>query len=340
MAQKLIEQASLPVGQMRRAKANPPNDTKSSFENRTIVVTGANTGIGLEAALKFVRLHATKVVLAVRTISKGQEAQHYIEAQSGRRGVVEVWQLDMLDYDSIAAFASRAQKLPSLDIVVLNAGVISASYQQSQYGWERDLQVNVLSTTFLSLMLLPKLRASRTVNFTPVLELVGSGNHQGILSMQTISGESPLITFNDPKHFDMSTQYNVSKLFLEYAKSSLSKLVVPASSKQPEVIVTSVCPGATKSDLGRDIKGPMMRAAASIFSYLFQRTTEEGARSYVSGTLVGTAGHGGFWTNDKLVEPSPLIRAAESNGVRASVWKDIVQSLERDVPRLSELGLY
>jgi NAD(P)-dependent dehydrogenase (short-subunit alcohol dehydrogenase family) len=52
----------------------------SDFSNQTVIVTGSNTGLGLEAARLLIRLNASKVILAVRTISKGEAAARSITA--------------------------------------------------------------------------------------------------------------------------------------------------------------------------------------------------------------------------------------------------------------------
>lgn len=97
-----------------------PEPTKS-FAGQTVVVTGSNTGLGREAARHFVRLDAAKVILAVRSIKKGEDAQTDIEQTTGKKGVVEVWQLDMANYDSVTAFAKRCESLDRLDVVMENA---------------------------------------------------------------------------------------------------------------------------------------------------------------------------------------------------------------------------
>lgn len=78
----------------------PPKPTKS-FAEQTVIVTGANTGLGLEAARHITRLNATKVILAVRNTSKGEAAKRSIEESTGRLGVVEVWPLDLSNYESV-----------------------------------------------------------------------------------------------------------------------------------------------------------------------------------------------------------------------------------------------
>ena len=69
-----------------KGRYSPPKDTRPDFAARNIIVTGANAGLGFEAAAKFVELGAHKVILAVRTLSKGEEAQRQIEARTGRKG--------------------------------------------------------------------------------------------------------------------------------------------------------------------------------------------------------------------------------------------------------------
>lgn len=127
------------------------------FTGQTIVVTGSNVGMGLEAARHFVRLEAAKVILAVRTISKGENAKSSIETSEKRPGVVEVWELDLASYASVKAFAAKAQGLDRLDVVVENAGMYAFDFQMAEEN-ERTITVNVVSQFFLGLLLLPKLR--------------------------------------------------------------------------------------------------------------------------------------------------------------------------------------
>src|SRR6187402_3573880 len=90
-----------------------PYPTKP-FTNQTIIITGSNIGMGLEAARHFVRLSASKVILAVRSHSKGLAAKASIEASTKRLDIIEVWELDLAKYASVKAFAARAQGLERL----------------------------------------------------------------------------------------------------------------------------------------------------------------------------------------------------------------------------------
>ncbi|KAK1810957.1 hypothetical protein LTR12_014673 [Friedmanniomyces endolithicus] len=338
-----------------QAKRNPPADTKPSFANKTVLVTGANTGVGFEAALKFVQQGAERVILGVRSLKKGEDArariQNAVGPQKGQEATtIEVWELDMLSYPSIQAFASRADKeIQHLDYAILNAGVVSASYAPSDYGWEKTLQVNTLSTTLLALLLLPQMRqraSHKATAFTPVLELVSSSNSYYYSSLIKDNGQGHLQTYNEAQNFSAWTTYNISKVFLDFAKRGLASLASPPRGSEthpagtapaPDVFVLSVCPGPTRSELAREQTAWWARIAMGLISTFLQRSTEEGSRSYVSGVTQGLDGHGGFWTNDKLREPAPLLLGDKDGKLQAKVWAEIVGALEKDVPEVREL---
>jgi NAD(P)-dependent dehydrogenase (short-subunit alcohol dehydrogenase family) len=286
--------------ELLRQKWNPPKDPDVSFEGKTILVTGASSGLGYEAALKFAQKGASKVILTARTVDKGQAAKDAIEAKVGKREIVEVWQLEMGSYESIKSIVEKAKGLERLDIVVLNAGVMTKDYRVSEYGWETTLQINVLSTTLLALMLLQKLRASKTPEWTPVLEIVSSGLYRRV-EIPNSFANAPLEAYNKPENFKRQNQYNVSKFFVQCVVKHIAKMTQPDEASKPEVIVPSVCPGACKSGLGRELMGNVIvRTLANIFFALFTRTAEEGSRSFVSGTVQGGKANGMVWQNDNL----------------------------------------
>lgn len=96
---------------------------------QTIIVTGSNVGLGLEAARHFTRLDAEKVILAVRNLDKGEAARKSIEESTGRTGVVEVWQLDLSSYESVKQFVRKAEGLKRLDAIVENAGIATEQFK-------------------------------------------------------------------------------------------------------------------------------------------------------------------------------------------------------------------
>jgi NAD(P)-dependent dehydrogenase (short-subunit alcohol dehydrogenase family) len=188
---------------------SPPKPVTQSFEGKTILVTGATSGIGLEAVTKFAGLGASKIIMAARDLKKGDSTKLAIEDRVGRKDQLEVWKLDMTSYESIAAFAKRAETLDQLDIAVMNAGVTKANFKQSEYGWEESVQVNTLSTILLGVLLLPKLQASqRVTGRTSVLEFVNTGLHRNaIVSPEAQKQSSILQWYNKAENFSSMSQY-------------------------------------------------------------------------------------------------------------------------------------
>jgi retinol dehydrogenase-12 len=154
-----------------------PKYPDQNFKDQTIIVTGANVGLGFEGAKHFVRLGAAKVILAVRSVSKGEEARKAIEASTGRAGVAAVWELDLGSYQSVKKFAERVNGLDRLDAVVENAGIAVLEFSTFEDN-ESTITVNVVSTFLLALLLFPKLRESSKATGVPSrLSIVSSAVH-------------------------------------------------------------------------------------------------------------------------------------------------------------------
>lgn len=144
---------------------------------RTVIVTGANTGLGKEAARHLVRLNAERVIITSRTASKGEAAAKDIEQTTGRKGVVEVWDLDLENYDNVKAFAERVKTLKRLDTIIENAGKSTMTFSEVA-GNESTITTNVVSTFLLALLVLPKLQeTARTYNIVPNLTIISSDVH-------------------------------------------------------------------------------------------------------------------------------------------------------------------
>lgn len=166
-----------PPGYLRSQLLTKLPYPERSFEGQVIIVTGSNTGMGLEAARHLVRLDAAKVILAVRNLDKGRAAAESIVASTDRCGIAEVWHLDLQSYASVKSFASKAEELERLDVVIANAGVLTRKFSLAEDN-ETNIKVNVLSTMYLSLLLLPKLRqTSVSLNKDVVLTFTGSFVH-------------------------------------------------------------------------------------------------------------------------------------------------------------------
>ncbi|MCF6387380.1 oxidoreductase [Mycobacterium sp. MBM] len=118
-----------------------------TFSGRTVVVTGANSGLGAATARELARAGA-KVVLAVRNPDKG------VAAAKLMRGDVEVRQLDLQDLSSVRAFAADTGRV---DVLINNAGIMAAPYTLTVDGFESQIGTNHLGHFALTNLLLPKL---------------------------------------------------------------------------------------------------------------------------------------------------------------------------------------
>lgn len=157
-----------------------------SFEGQTIIVTGANTGLGLEAARHFVRLNATKVILGCRSVSNGEAAAASIAENTGRKGVCEVWEVDLGSFASVKRFTEKAEKLERLDVVCENAGIARMEYKMVE-DMESMVAINVVGTFLMALNLLPVLRRSGE-KFGTVgrLTVVTSDAHQTLVRISLL----------------------------------------------------------------------------------------------------------------------------------------------------------
>jgi NAD(P)-dependent dehydrogenase (short-subunit alcohol dehydrogenase family) len=142
---------------------------------KTLVVTGANSGIGLEAAKVFAASGA-KLVMACRSTRKGDEAREAILALSSSADV-DVLALDLAELASIRRFADTLrERFTTLDVLVNTAGVMALPYRRTADGFEMQLGTNHLGHFALTGRLIDLLDASgdgRVVTVSSVVHRIG-----------------------------------------------------------------------------------------------------------------------------------------------------------------------
>jgi len=145
-----------------------------SLAGRTCVVTGASAGIGRATSLALARRGA-RVVMVVRNPAKGEQARREIVSASGN-GEVELELADLARQGSIRAFArTLAQRHPTLDVLVNNAGIWSERRRMSPEGVELTWATNVLGYFLTTLLLLPPLSASGDARIVNVASRLAGG---------------------------------------------------------------------------------------------------------------------------------------------------------------------
>ncbi|KAL2008885.1 hypothetical protein VTN00DRAFT_7079 [Thermoascus crustaceus] len=322
------------------ARLNPPADpTGVSLEGKTVLVTGATSGLGLEAAIKFLNLGVSTLIIGSRSMERGNQAKDELERRTNRPGAVQVWHLDMNTFKSVIEFAERINReIPRLDVALLNAGLSHRAYTPSPEGFEETLQVNALSTALLALLLLPKLRESSSKSGPAHLTIVSSQQFTRVKA-ESLRTEGNLIQhLNDRQRFSGGKQYAISKLLVEYAVKNIANLTRNDDGTL-QVIVNSVSPGLCATSLGRQYNRPHERLVVWILFKIFARTPEQGSRSLVSATFQGLESHGKCWRHDGYVDESRTLTAGqEGKQFQEKAWREMVDILKTRAPEVQNVA--
>jgi len=137
---------------------NPTPD----LTGRVYIVTGANSGIGKETALRLVEMNAT-VIMACRSARKAEDARtEIIRTLQVPDDQIRVLLLDLCDFDSVSRFVRKFHqlKLP-LHGLVNNAGIMSENRMPTTDGMEATLHSNHLSHFLLSVLLISDLEKTK-----------------------------------------------------------------------------------------------------------------------------------------------------------------------------------
>ena len=267
-------------------------DPSTDLSGKVAIVTGSNTGLGLEASNQLLSFKLSRLIVAVRSSTKGEAAATKLRKQYPN-ATIDVWALDMSSYESIQSFAKRAETLPRLDIAILNAGLAGAKFETvPSTGHEMTFQVNYLSTMFLAILLLPTLKQKSPVGEPGRLTIVTS-----MLSMTVKfpnKKEVPLIpSFDNKKFFDPMDIYPTSKLLGQLFIWKLTDLV-----SADDVVVNLVEPGFIKgTELQRDIPF-LAKVGLNIFKAISARNVKLGASTYLDAAVgKGKESHGSILMN-------------------------------------------
>ncbi|KAI0132896.1 short-chain dehydrogenase/reductase-like protein [Xylariales sp. AK1849] len=298
---------------------------------KTVIVTGASGGLGLEAARHFARLNAQKVILGCRSVEKGETAKHAISTSITDLGpdVIEVWTVDLGSFESVQEFCRRANDLPRLDYVIENAAVATSKYKQLE-GYEETITVNVLSTYLMALLLLPVFRKTATrFNETPHLTIVSSDAHYFTSFPQR---KEPEIFETLKGNRNMLDRYNISKLLEILIARELAKAI--DSSTKPRIILNSVNPGYCRTEIGRNASFPV-GLLLKLFGYLLARSPEMGSRTLMSAVFAGKETHGRYMGDCMLHDESRLVRSEEGYEAGRKAYAELLALLEGVAPGIS-----
>ncbi|MFD1571760.1 oxidoreductase [Halorubrum laminariae] len=180
-------------------------DEMSRLDGETVVVTGANSGLGFEATRAFASKGAT-VVMACRSVDRGADAADQIRSDAGGEvdGALDVRECDLASLTSVASFAKGlADDYDAVDTLCNNAGVMAIPRRETEDGFETQLGVNHLGHFALTCRLFPLLVAADGVDDARVVTQ-SSGAHE--------RGEMDFSDLNWEESYDKWGAYGRSKL--------------------------------------------------------------------------------------------------------------------------------
>ena len=265
---------------------------------RTVVITGANSGVGFETAVALASL-GDRVLICCRNRAKGEAALAEIGRRSGST-TTELVDLDLADFASIrAAAATLADVAPTIDVLINNAGLILTQRSTTAQGFETTFGVNHLGHFLLTSLLEDQVRGAAE----PRIINVSSVAHHG-----AIGG----LRFDD-----LSGERSRYLGWLTYARSKLANIhyTQELARRWPDVAVNALHPGSVSSGFAQDgdthgfsallMKGaPLVSidAAAGAVTSVFLATADEGRRIT-----------GRYWAKRKIGHVSRQARNRESD---------------------------
>ncbi|KAJ5172865.1 hypothetical protein N7492_005458 [Penicillium capsulatum] len=295
---------------------------------KTYVITGGNSGLGLETARHLVEASAECVVLGVRNLEAGDAAKNDIEKTTGRKRVVQVRHIDMSTYASVQRFVKEiTEELDRVDGFICNAGLMIDAWSQSE-GMETSMFVNVINTVFLGILMMPKLQESeKKFNIKPTLVFIVSVLGYTVKSELDKSCNGVIFDgFNDQQRANMDSRYALTKLVEEYA---VRQFAAHCPVERTGVVITMVAPGLCTTGLGRDARA-FTKVMHEAVRAMMARTAEVGSRTFLHGLLVGEEGHGKLLSGCKVKEfwvPS-WITNDEGQKLQVHIWDELVSRLE------------
>jgi NAD(P)-dependent dehydrogenase (short-subunit alcohol dehydrogenase family) len=265
---------------------------------KKVLITGGNSGIGLETAKALIALGA-EVIIASRDSQKTQYALNLLG-----KGALHL-SVDLSDFDSVRNLAAAyLEQHDRLDVLINNAGVFPGKAQITQQGFEMQIGVNHLSHFLLSQLLLPALietGASRVITVSSMLHQKG-----------TIDFES----FRGGGRYSAQKAYGQSKL-----ANVLFALELAEKLRHTSVTSNVLHPGGVATDIVRDMPWLIRKLLGLIFI-----SPEEGAKTSImlaaDPSLDTTSG--AYYDQCQLKPPATI---AGDSALRSKLWDESLSAV-------------
>jgi NAD(P)-dependent dehydrogenase (short-subunit alcohol dehydrogenase family) len=291
-----------------------------SQQGRRVLITGANSGIGWEAALELAR-HSAEIILPARTEAKADDAIARIRAQvPGAKLIPEI--LNLADLSSVHAFARRVvERFPgqSLDLLINNAGVMAVPTRELTVdGYERQFATNYLGPFALTALLFWSIKpqpGSRIVT-------VASGvSNQGKIEFDNLQSER--------RYSPMWQAYAQSKLADLIFQQELQRRLTAIGSP---ILSTGGHPGYAITNLQTSGPGEnvpfLMRLGMMVLKPLASQDAAHGALPTLFAATAPEAEPGGYYGPSGFQElkgypvPAKITPAAKDVALAKRLWME------------------
>jgi len=234
------------------------------LSGKVFVVTGANSGIGFEAARNFAARGA-RVVLICRSEERGGAALARIEQETGNdQGRLYI--ADFSSLESVSALADRLlEDFLKIDVLCNNAGSANGRRTETREGFETTFVTNHLSGFLLTKKLMPALERASTSGLARVV-FTSSYGHE-----------------NSPLDFDDLGLNNGYKTLVAYGRSKLMNLLTARELQRRvgghNIVTSSFHPGAVRTPIWS--KGGLLARTIGVVIYPFMISVEKGADTFI-----------------------------------------------------------
>ena len=278
---------------------------------RTILITGANSGLGLRSAEALAGKGA-RVLLACRNPQKAARALDDVKAKASGPAP-EVVPLDLADLDSVRTAAKDVEsRTESLDVLMNNAGVMAVPHATTAQGFEMQLGTNHLGHFALAGLLLPLLRAASAPR---VISTSSQAHRTGRMRWDDLQWE---------KRYERWQAYGQSKL------ANLLFMRELATRAGASILSAAAHPGwaATHLQAGEGLT----KRVTSLANHVFAQSDAQGALPQLYAATMPDVVGGDYWGPDGLFEraghPKRVGSTAASNDMAdaARLW-DVSEQL-------------
>ncbi|XP_028281026.1 retinol dehydrogenase 12 [Parambassis ranga] len=276
------------------------------LDGKTVLITGANTGIGKETSRDLARRGA-RVVMACRDLARAEQAAEEIRRSTGNGNVV-IRHLDLASIYSVKQFAKEfLDSEDRLDILINNAGVMMCPKWLTEDGFETQLGVNHLGHFMLTNLLLPKLKSSAPSRVINVSSMVHRG---GRIDFDDL--------FFSKRPYSPLESYRQSKLANILFSRELARRL-----RGSGVSSFSLHPGVIRTELSRHVEGwfPLLGVLLRLPSLLLMKTPTQGCQTTLYCALMPGLERlsGRYFSDCAEQDPAP---EGQDNVAAGKLWEE------------------